>query len=296
MGRRSPAGGSRRRRAALAGACGALAVAVLATAERGVAAPADPRLAGVQTWALALGATALSDERLGGFDLVVVDGEETTRGQVRALRRRGALVLGYLSVGTIEPWRPWYEAAKPYRLDRWADWGEWYADASRPGWRELIAGRVAPGLLAKGFDGLFLDNTDLGESHPAEAAGMRALVRRLAALVHGRGGLLFTQNGEDSIGPTLRHDDGWNRESVTWTYDFAGRRYERVAAGETRRARAAVRRLAAAGLLVFTTDYVRAGDRRAVGEAIASACAAGALPYVSGIRLIRLPAEPYRCP
>lgn len=281
-------------RVALAGLCGALAATGPVAPAR--AAPADPRLAGVETWAFALGVTALPDERLGRFDLVVVDGEETTRGQVQALRRHGTLVLGYLSVGTIEPWRSWYEAAKPYRLDRWQDWGEWYADVSRPGWRDLIAGRVAPALLAKGFDGLFLDNTDLGESHPAETAGMRALVRRLAALVHGSGGLLFTQNGEDSLGPTLRHYDGWNREDVTFTYDFAGRRYERVARAERLGAQEALRRFAAAGLLVLATDYVRRGDRQAAREAVAGACAAGALPFVSGIRLARLPAEPYRCP
>ena len=63
------------------------------------------------------------------------------------------------------------------------------------------------------------------EGHPKQRRGMRRLVRRLAALVHARGGLLFAQNGERSIGPLLPALDGWNREDVTWTYSFKRRRY-----------------------------------------------------------------------
>ena len=57
--------------------------------------------------------------RLEPFDLVVVDGAEARRSQVRALRERGKVVLAYVSVGTIERYRPWYRAARPYRLDLW---------------------------------------------------------------------------------------------------------------------------------------------------------------------------------
>lgn len=84
----------------------------------------------MKTWALPLGEGALANvlRRPGAFDLVVVDSEETTAAQVRRLRRHGAIVLGYLSVGTIERYRWWYGAASPYRLELWGDWGDWYAD------------------------------------------------------------------------------------------------------------------------------------------------------------------------
>src|SRR5205823_5422907 len=132
-------------------------------------------------------------------DLVISDGEETKPGQIASLRRHGTIVLAYLDVGTIEPYRWWYRDAKPYRMDYWADWGEWNANVSQPGFRRLIAGRVATWILRKGFDGLFLDNTDMIEAHPRQTAGMRTLIRRLAALVHARHGLLFSQNGESTI-------------------------------------------------------------------------------------------------
>jgi hypothetical protein len=257
--------------------------------------PTDGRLRGVHSWALAIGQRQ-PVARLAAFDLVVVDGEDTPSAQVRALRRRGKLVLGYLSVGTIERGRSWFRRARPYRLELWQDWGEWYANVGAPGFRRLIARRVAPRLLAKGFDGLFLDNTDMVEGHRAQRAGMRALAGSLSRLVHRGGGLLFTQNGERSIGSTLRFYDGWNREDVTYSFDFGRRWYLRVPAADHRSAIRALGRIGRAGLFVTATDYVPGGDRNAAATAVASACSAGALPFVSDIALRRLPDAPLGCP
>lgn len=246
----------------------------------------------MHTWAFAIGG-AVPDARLARYDLVVLDGETTPAARVARLRGEGKLVLAYLDAGTIEPGRAWYPRAKPYRLDYWPDWDEWYADVSAPGYRTLVAG-VARGFLAKGFDGLFLDNVDMVESHAAQKAGMTALVRSLARLVHGRRGFLFAQNGEDAIGPLVRWLDGWNREDVGGTYDFATRRYVRVPAADEAEALAALRRMRARGLLALATGYLPA--RRSAAGAVAAACRAGALPFVSDVELTRVPARPLRCP
>jgi hypothetical protein len=226
---------------------------------------------------------------------VVVDGEEATAGQVASLRRAGKLVLGYLDVGTIEPGRSWYALLKPYRLAYWGDWGEWYADVARSGFRRAIVKQVAPALLRKHFDGLFLDNTDMIETYTRQAPGMRVLIGALSGLVHSRGDLLFTQNGEDSIGAELRYFDGWNREDVTGTYDFARNRYVVQPRAEIIAAQRALRHIAAAGLLVLSTDYLPASDTSAARAALANACAAGALPFLSDISLSRVPAAPAHC-
>ena len=262
----------------------ALALAAPATATE------IDRLAGVRTFALALGDGA-ADRDLSGYDLVVVDGGTPAR-RVKELRANGSLVLGYLDVGTIEPYRSWYAAAKPYRLDYWPDWGEWYADVSKPGFRDLIAKRVAPAILRRGFNGLFLDNVDMIETHPRQKAGMLSLVRRLAA----RPGYTFAQNGDDVIGPFLPYLDGWNREDVTRTYDFDHKRYVAVSRADHADAIAALRRIGRRVRVVTATDYVASGDTSAAREATAAACAAGALSYVSDIDLKRVPAAPsLRC-
>ena len=275
-------------------------LAVVLWASEADGAPRDPRLASVQDFAFALGVDVDTDaevERLGAYDLVVVDGELTSPGRVDELGPTGGpLVLGYLSVGTIEPYRSWYRMLKRFRLpDRFEEFDEDYARVSAHGFRRAIVNRIAPKLLRKGFDGLFLDNVDMVEGHPKQRRGMRRLVRGLAALAYRRGGLLFAQNGEASIGPLLPLLDGWNREDVTWTYSFKRRRYAHRPAAEVAAAQAALARISAAGLLVTSTDYTAAGDAGDEQESVANACAAGAIPFVSNIALTRLPAQPLRC-
>jgi endo-alpha-1,4-polygalactosaminidase (GH114 family) len=153
----------------------------------------DPRLADAESWAFAIGGGMLGGDRekvgdrLGDFDLVVVDGELATAGEVEELQDRGAAVLGYMSVGTIEKWRGWFDRVKRFRLEPWKAWKhEWFADVARAKLRRIIARRIAPRLLRKGFDGLFLDAVDMIEvrRHRAQRAGMRKLVRALAGLTH----------------------------------------------------------------------------------------------------------------
>ncbi len=175
------------------------------------------------------------------------------------------------------------------------------------GFRNLIAERVAPRLLDKGFDGLFLDNTDMIETRPAQASGMHALVARLGDLVHGDDDYLFAQNGDRSVRPMLGNLDGWNREDVTSTWDFDRDRYAMVGRAEHRRALGALRRtpqrrattcrhpLGDAGKLVTTTDYTRALSGQAVRRSVRASCHAGAIPFVSDIELTRVPRKPPRC-
>ncbi len=64
----------------------------------------------------------------------------------------------------------------------------------------------------------------------SSAAGMRELVADLGALVHADGGVsssLRTATGasRSSASSSDGQLDGWNREDVTWTYDFDKRKY-----------------------------------------------------------------------
>ena len=259
----------------------------------------ETRLTAARSFAFAIGDGALEgnlSRRYRRFDLVVLDGESATAGKVAAIKRAsGGLVLAYLDVGTIESYRGWYNAAKPYRLDYWGDWGEWYANVNAAGFRSLMLGRVAPAMLAKGFDGLFLDNTDMTETHAAQKPGMRALVNGLSRLVRSRGKLLMAQNGAGVNWPLRRFYDGINFEDVSFSYDFDRHAYFRRGAGAVARAQRIIRRYLGAGLKVTVTDYVAARKPSQARIAVRNACSAGALPYVSDIYLRRIPARPFLC-
>lgn len=277
-----------------------LALAAVLVVPTGCGPDAEPDLADqVHSFALALGVDPLDRQaidRLGRHDLVVVDGETTRPSEVAALQRRGARVLAYLSVGTVEPYRPWYAEARDrgWLLERWDRWDEWYADVAQPGLRALLRRRAARELLS-GFDGLFLDNTDMVATHPDQAAGMRRLVADLDALI-GPDRILMAQNGDETVDQIAAHLDGWNREDVTATFDADRDRYGRVPVDEASAARATLRRLHRRGILVTTTDYVRADDGATSFAATVHACAAGAVPYVADIGLRRVPPRPLVCP
>jgi polysaccharide biosynthesis protein PelA len=280
---------------------GTIAIGVTALLLSGGFSTAAPSagLGGVETWGFAIGTGTLGGDltrRYSGYDLLVVDGQEAKRRDVAELRSAGTVALGYLSVGTIETYRPWYRLLKPYRLGAWKDWkGEFFARVRSAGFRREVSGRIAPQMLAKGFDGLFLDNVDMIESHRRQARGMRKLVRRLSGLVRAEAGLLFAQNGFEIIGPLIPYLDGWNREDVTGSYDFDRDRYRVNGPRRTRAAIHELRSVGGRGLLVTATDYTRRRRGGTVNRAIANACAAGALPYVSDIGLRRTPADPARC-
>jgi endo-alpha-1,4-polygalactosaminidase (GH114 family) len=261
--------------------------------------PAYARLHAARTFSFALGArlNAQNVTRLSHRDLVVVDGEDASAADVVKLKARSAIVLGYLSVGSVESWRSWFPLLKEHRLEPLGDWdGERYADVSNAELRDALADTIAPSLLRKGFDGLFLDLVDMTEDHPAQADGMYDVVSRIAARVHGAGGLLMAQNGDGVISRYLPLLDAWNREDPTGTYDFAHERYVLNDPAGRRLARAALSKVQAAGLVTTTTDYFATPAGRDQRRAIHLSCSVGAIPTIGDIALRKVPKTPIRCP
>lgn len=273
-----------------------IAAALLAVGGTTVASAASPRatpLTQTKTWAFAIGDVAPA-ATLARYDMVIVDGVDTSAAQVAALRRRGVRVLAYISVGTIERNRPWTAAAAPFRLERWEDWDEWYADVANPAYRALVLRSMVRPVLAKGFDGLMLDNVDMVETHRAQTAGMTALVRSISRQVRTGGRVLMVQNGDTYVRTLVPYIDGWNREDVTATYDFDAERYRSVTSSEGRAAIRAIRWMRAHKKLITTTDYTSVAIHPNAIRARLRACVVGARPFVSDIHLRRLDA-PVRC-
>jgi uncharacterized protein (TIGR01370 family) len=250
------------------------------------------KLAQTKTFALAL-SNAGSVATMSKFDLVVVDGE-TSSAFVDGMHANGKLVLAYVSVGTLEPYRPWFKEAvdKGYALKYWPAWNEYYAKISEPGLRQILL-NATNGYLAKGFDGLFLDNTDLVVEYPDQKAGMMQMIADLDAQLNGR--LLFAQNGDEVVENWAQYLEGWNHESVSTSYNFDTKTYIKQNATETNAILGKLRAFKSRGIFVTTTDYVAASDTAGEALAVQNACSVGAVPFVSNIELNRIPATPQRC-
>ncbi|MDO5132004.1 MAG: endo alpha-1,4 polygalactosaminidase [Eubacteriales bacterium] len=97
--------------------------------------------------------------------IIVIEPEDYTGKEVRALQSSGAFVLAYLSIGSTSDERSYYKRLKPYLLGKLEDWEhERYLDLRAPEARAWCR-EQAEALKRKGFDGWWLDNVDVYEEY-----------------------------------------------------------------------------------------------------------------------------------
>ena len=174
------------------------------------------------------------------LDLIVLDpiveGQRLHIADDSPLRRKpgGAarLVLGYLSVGEAESYRPYWQASWRAEPPPWLGpenvrWpGSFAVRYWHPAWQNLLLGPdgAAERLIASGFDGVFLDRVDAYGDWPNEGPraqrAMIALVERIAGLVRGRAtkGLIVSQNAEPLLADEAfrRAIDAISKESLLY--------------------------------------------------------------------------------
>ena len=270
-------------------AAGALLLAVVGATS---AAPRAGRpLRGIKTWAVYYGAAPEAAADLARFDVVVLDAHRHP--PLEAVKRRGALVLVYLSLGEINVHHPSYGviAAEPWVLDANPHWPEARRlDVRAPACEQWLHER-ATAALGPDVNGLFLDTADtpleLERGEPARFHGMAIaldrVVRRLRA-THPRA--IIVMNGglplAEALAPVL---DGVALESIRTDYDFTTKQYRRrpPAAAEARAAR--LRGIAGLDLAVLTLEYAVPDDREWIDQVIAASRADRFVPYVATIDL-----------
>lgn len=95
--------------------------------------------------------------------ILVIEPDDYSSSEVKAIKAKGYKVLGYLSVGTIEKERTWFGKYKQYKLQKLEDWpNEYYIDIRRNEWQSFLIER-AKKLQKIGYLGLWCDNLDVYE-------------------------------------------------------------------------------------------------------------------------------------
>ncbi|HET8998445.1 MAG TPA: endo alpha-1,4 polygalactosaminidase [bacterium] len=229
------------------------------------------------------------------FDMVDIDVEDGAANyepqDVAMLKSQGKLVLSYINIGSAEPFRSYWSQVQPYILKKYPGWDEFYMDASKPGYREVLLTTVVPQILGKGVDGLFLDNVDAGSDtgRPDVTAGIVELVRQIHAL-HPTTLLIaqssnlgvLTERGSDGR-QFYQYVQGLAREEVSATYQGG---YQKIPVRQSDAVLHALATWRSRGLTVFTLDY--ANSKELAQYAIARARAYGLIPYVGQRELNRV--------
>ena len=252
-------------------------------------------LGNVRNWAILLNPPApegMTARDFVDYDLLILDPDRHP--PLEAARGEGRLLLGYVSLGEAEEYRPYWSpvAGAPWILQENPNWpGNRGVDVRDSAWRRLILEQEIPRVLAGGFDGLFLDTLDVGpEREAAGFAGSRAAMLDLVGEIRRRfpGILVVSNNGLGLLPELGDRVDAFLVEGLNFEHDFARNRTVRVSRAVRKEKLAALH--GHPGLPVFVVDYTQ--DPFEAREAVARSRREGFHPYVAPLGLDRLQPPP----
>ncbi len=216
---------------------------------------------------------------------------------------RGKTLLGYLSLGEVEQDREYFADVKAEKIllqenENWK--GSYFVDLRDPRWTKRVLDQLIPGILRRGFDGLFFDTLDnaphLEQTDPDRYRGMTAAAVSLVRAIRLRyPGIKIMLNRAYEILPQVEQQiDMELGESVFADYDFGTKPYRLV---QRDLYREQVKLLQAVqkrrpGLKIFTLDYWDPADIAGIARIYREQRANGFEPYVATVELDRIVREP----
>lgn len=248
-------------------------------------------LEGVADWAVFYGDAAPAAQ-LARPDLLVLEPDHPWN--PRTLRREGQRVLAYLSLGEVHKTRAYFAelAATPGAIalknPNWPD--AHMIDPRSRAWRSMVLERVAPAILAKGYDGFFLDTLDVAAylENEHQRPGARDAMVSLLRDLHARfpEAYLVANGGHALLPDAAPALSALATESVFTAYQFEPAAYRwREPAAAAQRATELQALKARYRLPVLVIEYVDPKNRDMARSAVDKVHAAGFVPFVSDIGL-----------
>ncbi len=214
----------------------------------------------VQDYGVFLGINADQTNRLDDYRIVVIEPSEFTEEQIEKLQADGKTVYGYLNIGAIESYRPYYARFQDLALSVYENWpDEKWIDVSSPVWQGFIIDELGKQVAEMSLDGFFLDNADVYYHYPS-----REVFKGLVAILKGLKTYDITLiiNGGDAFvsecinaGIALSLFDGINQETVFTSINFENNTYGKRTEEERAYFQAYLAKAKASGLAVFLLEY-----------------------------------------
>ena len=141
------------------------------------------KAANSEAYGVFIGLSADEIERLRPYRTVVIEPSAFTAEQIQALHAAGKTVYGYLNLGSLESYRPYYERFANLTLAPYENWTEErWVDVSSPVWQRFVVDELGAQYVSLGLDGFFLDNCDVYALYPRENIfnGLTTMLRGLS--------------------------------------------------------------------------------------------------------------------
>ena len=237
------------------------------------------------------------------YDLLVFDSQYHP--PLDQLNEDGKTLLGYISLGEVEKHRRYYRDVRKegILLQENKFWkGSYFVDVRSYKWKNRVIKDLIPAILAKGFDGIFLDTLDnpgeLERIDPIEYSGM---VRAAVLLVkeirqHFPDITIMMNRGYELLPYVSSYIDMEMGESIYADYNFDTKSNELV---DEKLYNYQVEKLKMAQIInedlkIVTLDYWDISDSDGVAKIYEEQRKNGFSPYVATIDLDVLVAEPIR--
>lgn len=221
-----------------------------------------------------LGIDRTERDRLNAYRIVVIEPSEFDPADIKTLHQDGKTVYGYLNIGALEQYRPYFNRFRHITLgvyDHWPD--ERWVDVSYDIWQDFLVSEAGKQYADMGLDGLFLDNADVYYHYPRQDIfeGLCAILKGLKA--HGL--QLIINGGDTFVSKCIQEHsaaglfDGINQECVFTSIDFEHNSYGKQQDEERSYFQEYLAGVKASGLSVFLLEY---GADASLSEQISAYC------------------------
>lgn len=198
--------------------------------------------------------------KLKAYKTVVIDPYNFSKSDIEKLHKDGKTVYGYLNVGSLEEFRPYFERFKNITLGTYENWpDEHWLNVTAEAWQSFVVHELGKEYAKKGIDGFFIDNADVYYQYPKEESFealcsiMRGLKEyRLKILING-GDVFVSRCIDENIASELF--DGINQECVFTGIDFENKSYRAQEKAETERYKEYLSRVRASSLEIYLLEY-----------------------------------------
>lgn len=214
----------------------------------------------LQDYGVFLGINGEDADRLNNYRLVIIEPSEFSEEEILELHASGKSVYGYLNIGAIEEYRPYYDRFQDLFLDVYEGWpDERWIDAASPKWQAFVIDELGRQYADMGLDGLFLDNADVYYHYPTNnifhglCKILRGLKRYGLPLIINGGDPFVSRCMEENIALSLF--DGINQETVFTRIDFANQTYGQQPEVDTAYFQEYLSKVKEFGLSVYLLEY-----------------------------------------
>lgn len=232
------------------------------------------------------------------YDVVVFDADKHP--SLASLINRDKVLLGYISLGEVEDYRPFFSEmkAKGILLGENPNWkGNFGIDIRHPAWRKMMLEEMIPAIIRAGFNGVMLDTVDssiaLEQKDPKKYGGMsKAAVEIIRAIrLHYPRLHIMLNRGFEILPDVAGEIDMLLAETIFTSHDFATKKYDFVQESFYLSIAEMLKKQQALHprLQIFTLDYWPTKDDAVLTKIVKAQRSHGFIAQVSTINLQALP-------